>query len=181
MHDCFPASPGSNIGSLIDSTRSTPLFKTTSPKSCFSSQHFILRYGNKTMPVTVHPANHPARKWITRPATSDHDLLQSACRDEAKKCKRIIRSSFVTQGDDHIFPSPNGLVWAAYYAYSRHHHLTLRPEDVWFAILSQLSFYINAHAEELRSLFVAHKGKRGSVSKQAALSRPSTLARWRWP
>ena len=34
------------------------------------------------------------------------------------------------------------------------------PEDIWFAILSQLSLYINAHAEELRSFFVAHEGQK---------------------
>ncbi|KAL8756547.1 MAG: hypothetical protein Q9184_004461 [Pyrenodesmia sp. 2 TL-2023] len=53
----------------------------------------------------------------------------------------------------------NGFVRACHLAYSKHHHLTLRPEDIWFAILSQLSFHINAHAEELRSFFVAHEGR----------------------
>lgn len=48
----------------------------------------------------------------------------------------------------------------AYHAYSAHHHLRIRPEDVWFAILTQITFYINAHAEELRSFFVAHQGKK---------------------
>lgn len=52
-------------------------------------------------------------------------------------------------------------------AYSRHHHLSIRPEDVWFSILAQLSFYINANAEELRSLFVAHEGQKGLVVVEA--------------
>jgi hypothetical protein len=38
--------------------------------------------------------------------------------------------------------------------------LTIRPEDVWFSILCQLNFYINAHAEELREYFVAHEGQK---------------------
>jgi hypothetical protein len=38
--------------------------------------------------------------------------------------------------------------------------LTIRPEDVWFSILTQLSLFINAHAEDLRSLFVAHEGQK---------------------
>src|SRR3954468_23309024 len=42
-------------------------------------------------------------------------------------------------------------------AYNLHHHLIIRPEDVWFSILVQINMYINAHAEELRSMFVAHK------------------------
>ena len=45
-------------------------------------------------------------------------------------------------------------------AYNQHHHLQIRPEDVWFAIVSQLCFYINRHAEDLREKFVAHKGKK---------------------
>ena len=45
-------------------------------------------------------------------------------------------------------------------AYYTHHHLILRPDDVWFAILTQISFYINAHAEDLCSIFVAHDGKK---------------------
>ncbi|KAI1734542.1 hypothetical protein F4680DRAFT_437850 [Xylaria scruposa] len=59
-----------------------------------------------------------------------------------------------------IFPSSNGFVRAAYAAYSNHHHLTIRPDDVWFAILTQLSFHINAHAEELRSFFVSHQDQK---------------------
>jgi hypothetical protein len=39
-------------------------------------------------------------------------------------------------------------------------HLTLRPDDVWLAILTQLSFFVNARAEELRHFFVAHQGKK---------------------
>ena len=45
-------------------------------------------------------------------------------------------------------------------AYSEHHHLQIRPEDVWFAIISQFNFYVNAHAEDLRHLFVAHHDKK---------------------
>lgn len=57
-------------------------------------------------------------------------------------------------------PSQHGFVRAVFHAYSEHHHLILRPEDVWFSILTQLNFFINAHAEELRSLLVAHKGQK---------------------
>lgn len=36
----------------------------------------------------------------------------------------------------------------------------LRPDDIWLAILTQFNFYINADAEEMRHLFVAHEGKK---------------------
>ncbi|KAI1197244.1 hypothetical protein F5X97DRAFT_183228 [Nemania serpens] len=111
------------------------------------------------MPVTVRPASHPPRRWQGQAATSAGTLFEASCRDEAKRCKRIIQSSF---GDltATTSSSSNGFVYAATSAYNQHHHLTIRPEDVWFAILTQLSFYINANAEDLRSLFVAHEGQK---------------------
>jgi len=62
--------------------------------------------------------------------------------------------------------SENGLVWSVVYAYSTHHHLTLRPEDIWFSILTQFSAYLNAHGEEFRHLFVKHKGQKELVVYQ---------------
>ncbi|CAG9983383.1 unnamed protein product [Clonostachys byssicola] len=62
----------------------------------------------------------------------------------------------------------HGLIRAAYYAYSYHHNLVLRPEDIWFAILTQFSFYVNANSEKLRSSFVAHEGKKGLVLRDRA-------------
>lgn len=133
------------------------------------------------MPVTVYPARHPARAWTAQAATSEQDLLASSCRDEAGRCRRVLGSSFVAARADHVSPSPNGLVWAAYHAYSGHHHLALRPEDVWFAVLAQLGFYVNAFAEELRSLFVAHAGReelvvRASGTLQAFSLGPMAVA-----
>jgi hypothetical protein len=54
-------------------------------------------------------------------------------------------------------------VYAAFDAYNQHHHLTIRPDDIWFTILSQLNFYINKHAEELRDKFVAHEGRKALI------------------
>jgi hypothetical protein len=62
--------------------------------------------------------------------------------------------------DSHISASRNGFIWALVAAYSRHHNLIIRPEDIWFSIITQLSFYINAHAEDLRSIFVSHEGQK---------------------
>ncbi|KAF2966107.1 hypothetical protein GQX73_g7479 [Xylaria multiplex] len=116
---------------------------------------------NLQMPVTVQSAAHPARAWgKTNPASSPEQLLQASCPVEYRRCNQIIQSSFDQISGANIFPSSNGFVRAAYAAYSNHHHLTIRPDDVWFAILTQLSFHINAHAEELRSFFVAHQGQK---------------------
>lgn len=114
------------------------------------------------MPVTVTVTDHVARGWPREKATSNEQLFKGSCRQEFKKSERLIHSSFESSAfeENHISPSENGFVYAAYDAYSNHHHLTIRPEDIWFAILSQTSFYINAHAEELRQNFVSHQRKK---------------------
>ncbi|KAL8790380.1 MAG: hypothetical protein Q9195_006398 [Heterodermia aff. obscurata] len=113
------------------------------------------------MPVTIHPApGYAARQWNGRTASSPDELLKGACPESHQASKCIIQSSFEFDVETSISPLKNGFVHAAIDAYSYHHHLTLRPEDIWFAILTQLSLYINEHAEELRSFFVAHEGQK---------------------
>jgi hypothetical protein len=59
------------------------------------------------------------------------------------------------------YPAHSGLVSATVEAYNGHHELVLRPDDVWQAVLTQFSFYVQAHAEQLRDRFVDFGGKRG--------------------
>ncbi|KAF6800215.1 hypothetical protein CSOJ01_12282 [Colletotrichum sojae] len=112
------------------------------------------------MPVTLQFVNHPATPWNGPKVTTPEKLLEEACPNEFRRSRRILQSSLSNLGETHTSPSENGFVWAAYQAYSHHHHLTIRPEDIWFAILTQLSFYINANAEKLRHFFVDHEGKK---------------------
>ncbi|KAI8164729.1 Vegetative incompatibility protein HET-E-1 [Colletotrichum sp. SAR 10_70] len=132
------------------------------------------------MPVTIQIADHPARTWSQPRATTPDDVLRKACprngdeaydwspeptaRDPRRRLtkRNVIQSSFSSEylRKTHITPSQNGFLWAVYHAYSNHHHLHIRPEDIWFAILTQLSFYINANSESLRSLFVEHEGRK---------------------
>jgi hypothetical protein len=111
------------------------------------------------MPVTVHPSLTAASPWKLRKTNTHNELLPES---ERRKSKSILASSIspATYAEKHITARNNGLVWAAYHAYSDHHHLVIRPEDVWFAIITQISFYVNAHAEELRSMFVSHEGRK---------------------
>jgi hypothetical protein len=113
------------------------------------------------MPVTIQSATHPARA-LTRyhsKVRSAKQLLEVACHDEWRRCSEVIQSSFDEMPDGTTYAKPNGFVHAAIVAYSDHHHLQIRPEDIWLAILNQLSFYINGHAEELRQFFVSHEGQ----------------------
>ena len=116
------------------------------------------------MPVTIIPATHNARSLgLIQPAANSRDLLNRACPQEGNKCVELLQSSFDSNLKATVQPSANGFVHGATEAYNRHHHLHIRPEDIWFAIISQLSFYINCHAEELRELFVTHQGQKDLV------------------
>ncbi|KFG79844.1 hypothetical protein MANI_026956 [Metarhizium anisopliae] len=114
------------------------------------------------MPVTLTIVNHFAENWRSSRVGTSEKLLELVSPREHRRTSRVIQSSFGGRllGENHTSSSPNGFVWAAINAYSSHHHLCIRPEDVWFAIITQVGFYVNAHAESLRSFFVEHEGKK---------------------
>ncbi|KAF4453139.1 hypothetical protein F53441_4136 [Fusarium austroafricanum] len=85
------------------------------------------------MPVTVSIASRDIKRWPDRKDKTPDAILKGASTKETGRCKEILQSDFSIQGsleENHVTASQNGLVWAAFYAYSQHHHLTIRPEDV---------------------------------------------------
>jgi len=54
----------------------------------------------------------------------------------------------------------NGFVNTVVECYNHHYNLVIRPDDIWTAILTQFSFYINANAEKYRKEFVNFEGKK---------------------
>jgi len=73
------------------------------------------------------------------------------------KCGEIIKGT--TFPKENILSAENGFVDAVTTAYNGHHHLVIRPDDVWQAIITQFSFYVNANAEKLRNKFVNFEKK----------------------
>ncbi|KAL9045469.1 MAG: hypothetical protein Q9214_001486 [Letrouitia sp. 1 TL-2023] len=120
------------------------------------------------MPVTVYPS--PELTACVRrhqlPTSSSAALFEYSCTREHSNSNRLIQSSYQRLDTEPVYPSDNAFIWVAIEAYCHHHHLSVRPEDVWFAILTQLSFYVNAHAEELRSYFVGHEGQKELVVEE---------------
>ncbi|KAJ7059501.1 hypothetical protein C8F01DRAFT_1370422 [Mycena amicta] len=57
-----------------------------------------------------------------------------------------------------VAPQSNGFVHTVFTAYSQHHQLIIRPDDVWLSILSQFNFF----------------GRKSSSSSRS----PATLAKW---
>lgn len=64
--------------------------------------------------------------------------------EEYEGCKSILQSSFDGRDLKQIHGSSNGFVTAAVQAYSSHHHLVIRPDNVWISILTQFSLYIRS-------------------------------------
>ncbi|KYQ91415.1 hypothetical protein DLAC_08379 [Tieghemostelium lacteum] len=61
---------------------------------------------------------------------------------------------------DAYYIGSHSLIHAITRAYNQHHHLIIRPDDIWIAIVSQFSIYINKNAEKLRDKFVSFEGKK---------------------
>jgi len=117
----------------------------------------------------VAPATEAMRHLKPR-ATEDvmqeHQSFHKAFQADkgAKKMggvPRIIQSS--PQPAEKVIPATHGFVNGLLMAYNYHLDLILRPDDVWQAILTQFSFYVNANAEELRDCFVDFQGKKELV------------------
>lgn len=106
---------------------------------------------NKTFQFAFGQIPDPRRRAAeTKVPESDKPIIIQQSGREEKAC-----------------PAPWGLVSTIMEAYNRHHELVLRPDDVWQAILTQFSFYVNANAEALRDRLVNFEGKMTLVVKMA--------------
>lgn len=136
------------------------------------------------MPVTFHPSTQPLAS-IGKHSTFVKDPLEflqksTSTSTLSKRIGEIFQSSYTnaspatqasgrfaaTDLSQTLITPPrnvNGFVDAALTAYNQHHHLILRPDDVWLAILTQFNLYVNAHADDLRHLFVAHSDRKELV------------------
>ena len=60
----------------------------------------------------------------------------------------------------------NGFLGTLLQAYNSHLDVVLRADDIWITILTQLSYFVNAHAEKLQSRLVGFSGKRELIVHQ---------------
>lgn len=120
------------------------------------------------MPATVEPQPGIVGQNRRRTFTPSESLRNVSFKDSQR---RVLRTSYINN-ESRICPSKNGLVNTLIWAFQQDLHLQLRPDDVWLGILTQLSFFVNGHAEDLRRVFVSHSGQR-DISVDM---RPSSLA-----
>ncbi|PFH44614.1 hypothetical protein AMATHDRAFT_132293, partial [Amanita thiersii Skay4041] len=123
--------------------------------------------------VTFFPASHSSEPFKPQPDSTSNEQSPSALFDRIYKKKRemeyeLLQTSLPYQSNtlEDIVMLKNGFVETVMEAYNHHRALIIRPDDVWLAILTQFSFFINGNAETLRKQFVAHEGKKKLVIVQ---------------
>ncbi|CAG8974243.1 hypothetical protein HYALB_00009731 [Hymenoscyphus albidus] len=114
------------------------------------------------MPATVTVAPHGANQFMSSNSINNPtELLKKSCFTEFKKLKdnHILQTSFdELLNENKIYSHSNGFIDGALRAHNNHHHLIIRPDDVWLSTLTQFSAYVNKHAESLRNMFVPNQG-----------------------
>lgn len=114
------------------------------------------------MPVIIKPDPDSPSGTNRDPVTSSPFSLLSKA-SPTHKLYPILRSSFrdrhSTRPPSSIAPDKNGFAHTVIRAWQQDLHLKLRPDDVWLAILTQFSFFVNGNAEALRPIFVIHEGQ----------------------
>lgn len=111
------------------------------------------------MPVQVATASHEASR-IGSSISSRGDQFAEDGLEVLKgagvnidQIKEMLQSSFDNNKlPSSIYASENGFVRSVISSYNEHHHLTLRPEDIWFAILTQISSYIVGNGDTVLQL-----------------------------
>ncbi|CAG8113961.1 unnamed protein product [Penicillium salamii] len=112
------------------------------------------------MPVTIQTTDHAPSRWRGDRVSEITTIFKDAYVDP----ESLLQSSLTKATFDasHISSSFNGFVCAVLEAYNHHHNLILRPQDVWFAILSQLDISIVYDTESDRE-FSHERKKRVNV------------------
>lgn len=137
-------------------------FVATTNKKAFKAQ----KVRSEPIPLTEILLRN---KTMHRAFNNEEDLASRSGKNTEQVVPEIIQHSGGV-GVPTAVPAYNGLVSAICNAYNTHHELVLRPDDVWQAINTQFSFYVNKNAEELRDIFVDFQGK-----KQLVITAAGTL------
>lgn len=104
------------------------------------------------------------------PSTYSKERFRILDAFERNNCTEILRSSNLPA---RSYISPHlGFVNTVVKCYNDHHNIIIRPDDIWAAIMTQFSLYVNKNAEKFRRKFVAHEGQ-----KQLTVTVPGSLRR----
>ncbi|KAM9970342.1 hypothetical protein ACTFIR_002197 [Dictyostelium discoideum] len=141
----------------------------------FDIENFIKEQINKSIPNTTESYSELFNQFkekgikdlteiykLVNEKIKENDLNRKLKIEELFKKTNILKSSLDNKGDKEkeenedlkIIVGYNSFVYSAWESYNNHNHLVLRPDNIWMAIVSQFSFYINKYNKELRNKFV---------------------------
>ncbi|KAG8853550.1 hypothetical protein FRB91_004760 [Serendipita sp. 411] len=117
------------------------------------------------MPVTFTVNEHPAQNVQLNPKSTRELFVEQVCgKANARKQRHpqpnILSSSLQRATLPQLVPVKNGFVDTCITAYNEHHHLSIRPDDVWMAIIASFGLYVNGHPDELQEKFVPFQRKK---------------------
>ncbi|KAL7918268.1 hypothetical protein ACQKWADRAFT_304580 [Trichoderma austrokoningii] len=150
------------------SLQSTNNKKTSSGLRRLSDAHVVTRPNpevigsnqDATINSSVQLLQAASRSWTVSPEDAKNLHTNKPIGPESRKLLHDSFSDVDQNPERRVVPYGSGLIEGIIRAFQQDLHLVLRPDDIWLAITTQLSFYINAHAEELRHLFVTHEGRK---------------------
>ncbi|MBS1955511.1 MAG: DUF4419 domain-containing protein [Cyanobacteria bacterium SZAS-4] len=73
----------------------------------------------------------------------------------------------------------HALIGAVHIAFAEHRPLVLSPDAIWITILQGLAMHVHIYAEELRSTFVSHDGRKPIVV-DSNIDTDSPESAWEW-
>jgi len=90
------------------------------------------------------------------------ELKSHACSSTSRFDKKCICKTLYTEsnGEKNTSCCSNGFFRAFANAYNKHGDVKITPDDVWITIMIYFKEYVNKNAEQLRTKFVAHEGKK---------------------
>ncbi|UKZ80014.1 hypothetical protein TrVFT333_007778 [Trichoderma virens FT-333] len=121
------------------------------------------------MPVTTRPSPSKVGKNQDREIVSSTGRIRSTGFGDFPIIASSVDPKSTTENIVSVYGN-NGFVDGLIRAFNQDLHLVIRPDDVWQAILSQFSLFVNGNAERLRHMFVAHEGKRELTVELMSLS-----------
>lgn len=116
----------------------------------------------------VFPSRPRQAGKSTKQVMEEHEAFKCAFGASSKRPPFRLPSSHGAAANIIQCSSPNeevvsckaGFVSVVLNAYNMHHHMVLRPDDVWQAVLVQFNCYLKARSEELRDKVVDFQGQK---------------------
>ncbi|RGP80265.1 hypothetical protein FLONG3_1566 [Fusarium longipes] len=92
-------------------------------------------------------SNTSPSAWGLKHARNQDDILEGTSQYHFRRTSQLMTYSISnnSQKEAIIAGSPNGFVWSACHAFNEGVHLVIRPDDVWLAIVQQLSICCCPH------------------------------------